>query len=202
MTPSVVIRAMLPVSLRLGAVEVKPLSLGHWLFLTAIKSPLVVESGEEPDMMDLFRAVYALAHPLDVCAARWQAGGEAYDATVIEFSKQVQAYGLDDLKGRLVRHIAAAFDTAAKLEAPDMPHDTVEGADRPSDGLGWELRLLNGITTLKGWSDEYVLNLPRAKLFVYWAADSIANGAKWGQPSYEELDAMDDTVAAVKSLRG
>lgn len=61
--------------------------------------------------------------------------------------------------------------------------------------------MLGGLTTAKGWTEEYVLNMPLARAFLLWTEYNISEGgAQWAEPSYEERDKLEDYAEAVKSL--
>jgi hypothetical protein len=64
------------------------------------------------------------------------------------------------------------------------------------------LRLVGGLTTLKGWSVDYVMTgVPLSMLFALWVENELANGAQWAEPSYGELETLDDDIMALKALR-
>lgn len=64
------------------------------------------------------------------------------------------------------------------------------------------LRLVGGLTTAKGWTDEYVLAMPLARAFLCWTEYHISEGAQWAEPSYEEREELDATVEVMKMMRG
>lgn len=121
MTPTTVQNALLPEPLVIGGLTVQPVTLGSYLFLEKIKSPLLASPPPEKiSAMELFRVVYILTQPLPDCVAMWAQGGEAFDAAVIGFASQIPLTDLEAMTSQLIQHLGTALAPAAKLHpAPD-----------------------------------------------------------------------------------
>jgi hypothetical protein len=128
MTPTTVQNALLPAPLVLGGLTLQPVTLGAYLFLEKINSPLLASPPPEKlTAMELFRVVYVLTQPLPDCVATWVQGAEAFDAAVIGFASQIPLTDLDALAGQLIQYLGAAFAPAAKLH----PNPSSEGDGIP-----------------------------------------------------------------------
>ena len=118
-TPTAVVQGAIAPPTFIGTLKLQPLTLGTFLFLVSIKSPILnKEAVGKADYMDLFRAVFALAKPLEECAALWAQGPVFYDANVMGFANQVGITELPELGEKLMAHVQKAFDAAAKTKQP------------------------------------------------------------------------------------
>jgi|ERR1700722_334389 len=130
-TPTVVTDSLLATHLVIGDLKLEPLTLGVYLFLDKIGSPLLKGGKKEVTSMDMFRAVYVLTTPLSDCLAFWAQGPETFDAAVFGLCNKIQLTDLNTLGDKLLAHIQAAFATAAKTKMPESGDQLSPLASRP-----------------------------------------------------------------------
>ena len=115
-TPTTVSSALLPQPLHAADLVLQPLSVGTYLFLDKIESPVLEAGAKVIKGMDLFRCVFALAHPLDQCLEVWAMGKEPFDAAVIGYCSQIPLGEIDQLAMKVLEHVQASFAPVAKLK--------------------------------------------------------------------------------------
>ena len=135
-TPSVVSDALLAQPTFVGQLQLQPLSLGAYLFLEKIGSPIVKGGSAKMSSLDMFRALFSLVTPLPDCLSIWSQGEEVYDAAVIGFSQQVEFNELPTLADKIVKHIEKAFSTTAKTKPKSDGDETspLRAATPPATG--------------------------------------------------------------------
>lgn len=115
-TPKTVSEGLLAAPLKIEGLQLQPLTLGLYLLLEKMDSPLLSGGMVTAKKLDLFRAVFVLAHPLADSLAYWNEGPNVFDAAVLGFADRVPIADLEKLGTMIVEHIAKAFAPAAKTE--------------------------------------------------------------------------------------
>jgi hypothetical protein len=133
--PAVVTDALLATPLRIGDIQLQPLTLGLYLLLEKMGSPIVRAGAQDVSPLALFQAVYVLAHPLPESLAAWAQGPDLFDAAVLGFADRIPLSELDKLGDKIIQHVKAAFATAAKTEPPDGGNSVpLAGSPTPAAG--------------------------------------------------------------------
>lgn len=117
MNPSPVIRALNPVTEKVGGIELPPFKLSHHLALEAIGSPIV--KGQNPESFgDIIRAIAIMSLP-GPKARELASSPSALDARVTELAEAIPPYDIRPLAEAAARQVARAFDTALATKAPE-----------------------------------------------------------------------------------
>ncbi|MFA5058264.1 MAG: hypothetical protein WC485_09140 [Opitutaceae bacterium] len=137
-TPPAVVEGMVPDELRVGQVVLQPVTIGHYLALEKIASP-ILELGKKPGpkvgLIDLARAAYILSLPAE--QAMKAAGSPAFEDGVAEFCGRVPAAVIGELGRKIVAHLNAAFAPLAGERAggnQDGPFRSSQAAAAGSGG--------------------------------------------------------------------
>lgn len=125
-TPSTVVDGLLAAPTAIGNVRLQPLTLGLYLLLEKINSPLVKSGEQQMTPLDIFRAVYVLGTPLQESLINWQQGPEVFDAAVLGFADSIPIGEIDKLGKLIVDHIQQAFIPAAKTKSSGGSGDVQE----------------------------------------------------------------------------
>lgn len=114
-TPSAVLTALFPDRIDVGGLPLRPLSLGDFILLEKIDSPILELDGvEEPEIgpLDLAAAIYLLATPFAQVAEQLNGGRHAFDQAVLAFASRVPAGEVLAAGAKVRAAIAAGFATA------------------------------------------------------------------------------------------
>lgn len=97
-----------------GGLKLQPLTLGMYLFLEEIGSPLIAPNPQAPPTArDLFTVLFVLTHPLADCWEAWERGDRAFMGTVIAWADTIAVPDLAALTEAITTHIGGAFAPAA-----------------------------------------------------------------------------------------
>lgn len=109
--------------LRVGDLDLHPLTLGTLILLEQLDSPLVdLEGTAEVSVKDLAEALYVLTRHLPASRAVLARGREAFDTAVMELANQIPAGELLAVGQKVRDHLAATFG----MFIPSQPEEAGE----------------------------------------------------------------------------
>jgi len=110
-TPQTILDAFLGQSVKIGAVEIPVIMLGHVLLLEKIGSPFAKPTGLEPTNEQVTEALFALNHPPSVVLAAFRAGPETWQDRIFDFSGTIPVTDLPLIGAALGAALAHAEST-------------------------------------------------------------------------------------------
>lgn len=110
--PAVVREAFFPPALRVGDLVLRELSLGSFMLLEQVDSPLVDDTGAEVTAADLAAAGFILTRDLEVSRDLLVQGRPAFDRAVFSWSCEIPLAQLRELGARIGEAIRSAMSTA------------------------------------------------------------------------------------------
>lgn len=116
-TPRKVLDAFAPPVMRIGTVALRPMSMGHFLALERISSPVLADI-REASTEDAARALFLLTLPGD--EAMTLAGDRAaLDARLGPFASALPVAEIVPMAWKLAQHLKAAFETVVPGKEQD-----------------------------------------------------------------------------------
>jgi hypothetical protein len=134
LNPAVVRQAFLSTPIKVGAIELRPLTLATYMLLEEIESPLIEEAGtgvEEFSIRDMAAAVYVLSQPEDAVMASIEKGRPQFKGTVLKWAAKVPAPDLMALGQAVAQQLADAMATVlptTEKKSPGKPKKSPSAA--------------------------------------------------------------------------
>jgi hypothetical protein len=199
-TPAIVLRSLLPAPLRIGGVDLLPLTIGHCLVLDRLDSAAL---GNTLGLtrLDLFRTLYVLSHPYDVSEQQLARDREAFDAVVVGFSRSVPNIEEIELNAIIQAHLVGAFASHADVDFKPTEGSVQYGPD--GNGFGWAMNLVCALIEFTHRPLAEILAMPIATAFALCACSMVRSGAEWRDDSWTmaERHEREDAAAAVKEAK-
>ena len=193
-TPSIVCHGLQPLPITIGAVTLRPVTIGDALTLDRIGSPVL--SGATATGADLAHALFLLSRP---ASASFDLGPAAIAVGASDWQRTVPPEDLSLLGIMLHGLIAAMFAPLAQTRVKREEHEVVEEAvgDEDGNGLGWLLNLAMEMIEINAVADyQAALELPVCTALVLRTAARIRSGEEWADPSYVTLDRIEAEESA------
>jgi hypothetical protein len=183
--------ALLPVIWTICGVQLKPFSLGHFIILRQLKSPMINEVAEDVSLED---GLYWFFNALLVCALSYEDNLELL-ANEARFKEVYQQFC-----DNLIKNIEAEknWNIFSKLHMfkeymsyyMEMPVFDEEGkpSEKAPSGIDWTQNIFVTFKKL-GYSETEILNMNFRKLFYEWTSHAESEGAirVWNKVNLDQL---------------
>jgi hypothetical protein len=108
-------------------IPLQPVTIGTYLFLEKIGSPLVKVENRKPSTVELFTIIFVLTRPLPEAMELWAQGKEIFEAAVIGFASR---YDLPDAEALLL-HVLEHVTTAPAAQTTSLQIPPSAAASSP-----------------------------------------------------------------------
>lgn len=145
--------AFLDIPYKIAGIPVDQLTPRKFIYLEFIDSPYVVNNDKMPEMEDTMTFIW-------ICSKEYKlADNEAFEAFI---DKHFDAnFNWQQAQSDIVRHIEEAF--------LDSPPSSTNKKNSESDipGHAWIADYIDILASEYGWNDQYILDMPIARLLQY-----------------------------------